>query len=268
MNYQIILDNLELNKFIDFLPDLFEDEVYYFSLFARHKYSNAVSNKKDNQLVRFIARKSEIKEKILRLESPIGSYKREGIDIPQLALALYIAINPRSLEKANKTLIMELAKRFADGNINFNPISLANSEIHRATDRKLFVDYDNVDFDMDKFTEILQKDSYKIIKTKGGFHLLVSLVNPQPVKNWFQQLVALEGCDVRGANNMVPVPGCTQGDYMPHFVSAGTYYTVRSDEGYDTFISMVEAWERYRQLQRYSPELHPLPPAVSGEIDL
>jgi hypothetical protein len=220
--YKILLDEQKLDEFINFLPDLEENEVYYLALFARHKYSTIMPNLKDNQLNRFTSKKEEIKEKILRLECPIGAYKRDGIDIPQEALAVYIAPNPRNLIKANKELLVELAKCFAEGRANFNPLSLARTAVHNATNRKVFVDFDfdhiEPEIHLPKIKENLPDNAYRILKTRGGFHVLVLLANA-PKANWFKAIASLEGCDVKGSNTLFPVAGCSQGNFCPYFRS-------------------------------------------------
>ena len=226
MNYKIIIDEIELDRFISILPELNDNEVYYMSLFGRHKYCPAFPNMRDDsQLARFIARKSEIKEKILRLESPEGSYIREELIVPQESMALYISMNPRNLDKANRELLCTLARRIAEGDTNFSPISLATTEIHRAVDRKFFVDFDfdHISYEehADKIAAILpDRDSYHILKTRGGLHLLVVLdkVKNTPNKKWHQGLSALTACDVRGSNTLTPVAGCCQGGFMPIIV--------------------------------------------------
>jgi len=218
-HYKVLLDETKLDDFISFLPDLEADEVYYLALFARHKYCSSVPNLKDNQLARFTSSKDTLKEHILRLECSFGGYKRDGIDVPQEALALYIALNPRNIVKANKELLVELAKCFADGKADFNPLSIARTAVHHATNRKVFVDfdYDNIEpiLHLPKIKELLPDNAFKILKTRGGFHLLVLLANT-PKSNWFKALAALEGCDVKGSNTLIPVPGCTQGDFCPY----------------------------------------------------
>jgi hypothetical protein len=223
MNYKIIHDEAKLDEFLTFLPDLQDGEVYYVSLFGRHKYCPALPNKYDNQLSRFISQKDTLKEKIRRLESPVGSYCRDGITVPQEALALYIGLNPRSLIEANKNLLKELAERFADGKTNFNPISLANTCVHRATDRKVLIDfdYDNIspNAHLAKLNSLLPENSFKILVTKGGFHLVVILEYVKLLRNnWYKELVALENCDVKGTDTLSPVPGCTQGNFCPYFL--------------------------------------------------
>jgi hypothetical protein len=219
MHYKILIDEQKFDEFFNFLPELQKDEVYYLSLFGRHKYAQSMPNLRDNQLVRFISSKENMREKILRLQCSIGGYRRDGVDVPQEALALYIAANPRNKIKANKELLVELAKCFADGKSDFNPLSLANTAIHQATNRKVFVDfdYDNIEphTHLNKINEVLPKDAYRILKTRGGFHLLV-LIDKAPKSQWFKALAALEGCDVKGSNTMIPVAGCTQGGFCPY----------------------------------------------------
>jgi len=225
MNYKIITDEQKLDEFISFLPDIEDTEVYYLCLFGRHKYAAEFPNTKDSgQLARIASRKGDLKEKIRRLETPVGSYSRDGAVAPQEALAVYIGLNPRSLAKANKKLLIELATRISEGDLNFYPISAATTEIHRATSRKFFVDfdYDHVDpvEQLPKIKEILPDGAYKVLKTRGGFHLIVELakMNTPKRKDWHKQLASLPNCDVRGTNNLTPVPGCTQGGFTPYFL--------------------------------------------------
>ena len=220
-NYKIITDEAKLDEFINFLPDHTDTEVYYVCLFGRHKYAEAFP-KDSGQLARIASRKSDLKEKILRLEAPLGSYSRDGAVAPQEALAVYIGLNPRSLVKANKNLLIELATRIAGGDLNFNPITVATTEVHRATGRKFFVDFDYDDADpvdyIGEIKKILPDGVYRVLKTRGGFHLLVELEKARNVKgNWHKALTALPNCDVRGTNNLTPIPGCTQGGFTPYF---------------------------------------------------
>ena len=223
MNYKVILDEKELDNFLGLLPDHSDSEVYYLSMFGRHKYCKDFPNMRDDgQLSRFISKKSQIKEKLLRLESPIGSYIRNDFQVPQEALALYICMNPKSLLRANRNLHIEMAKRLANGELNFSPISLATTEIHKAADRKFFVDFDfdNVAGTKELYAKVLEifpsEDCFKCIKTRGGVHILVLLEKVKGLKSkWYQALSALPGCDVRSSDALTPIPGCTQGNYTP-----------------------------------------------------
>lgn len=143
MNYQVITDVDKLDEFIAFLPELEDSEVYYVNLFARNKYVKELGNKKEGQLFVLFPKRIRLKKKKLRrLECPVGSYSRDGVVMPQEALSIYIGLNPRSLVRANKELLITLARRLADGDFDFNPISQATTEIHCSTSRKFFLDFD------------------------------------------------------------------------------------------------------------------------------
>lgn len=225
MTYKIITDEAKLAEFIAILPDLLEHEVYYLCLFGRHKYDKEFPNTRDSgQLARVVANsKPVLLEKIRRLETPDGSYTRNDIAASQEALGTYIALNPKSLIRANKGLLQELAKRFAQGEINFNPITLANTEIHRANDRKFFVDFDFDDVEPHEHLPQIQAAlpdpaMYRILKTRGGFHLIVELEKVKKLKSWHVDICKLPKCDVRGSNTLTPIPGCTQGGFTPYFL--------------------------------------------------
>ena len=230
MNYSIIKDEMKLDEFLNILPDNNEDEAYYLCLFGRHKYCLAFPNTKDSgQLARIAARKKDLKEKIRRLETPLGSYTRDGIIAPQEALAVYIGLNPRSYAKANKAMLITLAERFASGDTNFNPITLATTELHRATNRKFFVDFDFDDANplcyLSEIRSHLPDDAFRILCTRGGFHVIVEL-SKTPKTSWWKEIAALPKCDVKGSNNLTPVPGCTQGDFTPCFLTFSPHLIV------------------------------------------
>jgi len=165
----------------------------------------------------------ELKEKIRRLEAPVGSYSRDGAVASQECLSVYLALNPRSLVKANKSTLLEMARRMMDGPHDFSAVSVAMTEVHRAVDRKFFIDFDFDDAEpaayLERIREILpEARMWRIIRTRGGFHLIVVLEAIRELKTqWHRELTALAGCDVRGTKSLTPVPGCTQGGFTPHF---------------------------------------------------
>lgn len=209
--YKILKDEDKFNEFVSFLPDLETNEVYYLCLFARHKYS---PNTQDKQLVRFTSNKENLREKVLRLECNEDGYK-----VPQEALALYISLNPRNIAKANKNLLIELATSLAEGNIEFNPLSFAMTAIHKAIGNKHLVDFDYDGIQLAEHIDKINKlvVDYKILVTRGGFHLLVKTNGNHPNKNWFRELSKLEGCDIKGSNTIIPFAGCVQGGFVPYF---------------------------------------------------
>lgn len=233
-NYKIVLNKKEVEDFIQFLPNLLPNEVFYLTLFARPKYipdnkKNEIklaNNKNSNCLNRILIKEKEkLIDNLYRLETPIESYSRNKISIPQEVLAVYITLNPRSLNKANKNIIKEMIDRFTKNDFDFDPITIAKTEIHKAVGRKFFLDFD---FDIEnnlinkhinEINNILPSNSYKILKTRGGFHLIVILEEAKKLDfNWYTQITKLENCDVRGSNTMCPIPGCIQGDFSPYFL--------------------------------------------------
>lgn len=219
MNYEIIKDEALLKGFIDWLPDLENNEMYYVALFARKKYLSTLKSDKA-QLKRFTARKDLLFSKIKQLECEIGSYTQDGIQIPNNALSLYITPNPRDLEVASKKALINFANLITKPYNGYNPQSEVLNEIQKASGRKIFYDFDfdNVDLQstVNEIEKVLSSDKYWILQTKNGFHVLVQLdkLTLQDSKVWYNTLSKLPGCDVRG-DNLVPVVGCAQADFVP-----------------------------------------------------
>lgn len=228
MNYQIILDEQLLRAFIDWLPDLLPNETYYGCLFARKKYCAEMVHSSDKtQLKRFTGNKTNLFWKIKQLECELGAYRLKDREVPQEALALYMNPNPRDLIKASYAGIKDLADALQNKAVGFNPQQQAMSCIQRATGTKYFVDFD---FDFpnksafrdipEELLQFINRDAFHILETRGGFHVLVE---PRKVEDefrnkWHQRLKSISDNLDQVGDQLLPVPGCTQGGFCPHFI--------------------------------------------------
>ncbi len=225
MNYKIIKDEALLGAFIDWLPALQPNETYYVTLFARSKYSTFLKGGSGDkaQLKRFTSTKDFLLDKIRQLECEVGSYKQKGLPVPQEALAVYINPNPRDMEVATKNSLIKFAELITKKYDGYNPHQEVMSEIQKACSRKIYFDLDfdgvQVDVILPQVEQFVNLDCVKVLKTRGGFHLLLDLkkIDKTFEKTWYKNITALEGCDVRG-DNLMPMVGCTQGEFVPHFL--------------------------------------------------
>lgn len=235
MNYTVITDENLLIDFINWLPDLKDNECYYLCLFARSKYAknddgtNKFPHIKNDkaQLKRFVAtHKEHIIDKIRHLEVKIGAYKtKDGADIPQEALALYINVSPRNQQQALFNLMKKLIDIQESKGQNFNIHSEALSSIQKSGKNKKFFDFDLDGEDIElkvkqalDFTKI-NKECLNFLKTRGGMHILVELekIAPEFKNNWYKYMTSNFEVDIKG-DNMIPVPGTHQGGFTPHFI--------------------------------------------------
>jgi len=223
MNYQIVKDLSSLKEFIEFLPNLQNNETYYCCLFARSKYCDKKISSDKQQLKRFTSKKEFLIEKIHQLECEIGCYKQNHEPIPPEALALYINPNPRSLEKAAKASLKKFADLITNPYNGYNPHQEVLSEIQKAKSRTVYMDFDfdNVEISLVRNQMILPPECLHYLKTRGGFHLLVEIdkIPHQYNSKWYNSIANIKGCDVRG-DNLIPVQGCVQGDFVPYLLKS------------------------------------------------
>lgn len=227
MNYQIIKDRTLLNEFIDWLPDLQDHEKFYYCCFSRKKYvedkskiPNSSTDK--NQLKRGLSDKERLPEKLWQLEVPYGAYTNRTTKgpIPQESLAVYITPNPRDCKKATLNGIIGLVNAIKNNHSRFNPHQEILSDIHRTAGKKkyLLFDIDSLDENIIKKAIDIVDGHCSVIRTRGGFHLHVHLDKVKEISRplWHNILTNIKEVDVTG-DNMSPIVGCTQGDFVPYF---------------------------------------------------
>jgi len=220
MNYKIINNEDKLKEFIEWLPILQDDEVFYVSLFSRMKYCKGKrQSNKGTQIKRFACKKEFLLNKIKQLEVVVGNYSIDGKPIPQESLALYIHPNPRSLRKATFMLMKESLKMIQEDNAYFNIQAKLLSAIQKSKNRNFVVDFDidSKDIDFRQLEAILAKNAYDVIETRGGYHVLVYPKITLFV-NWYNKI--REQYDVDNTGDMLlPVVGCCQGGFTPRFTT-------------------------------------------------
>jgi hypothetical protein len=158
------------------------------------------------------------------LECEEGSYFQKNITIPQEALALYINPNPRSFEKAIKRWYLMISETINKPYTGYDPQPILISEIQKAKNRKIYIDVDfddvSIDFIKPQLIDIINMDCITFIQTRGGFHMLIELskLSKQYSNTWYKNLTKIHGFDTT-RDNMIPVPGCTQGMFEPKLLT-------------------------------------------------
>lgn len=227
MTYKIIQDENLLDQFIDWLPELQPNEVFYACLFARKKYSPEMVQSSDKtQLKRFLAKKTTLKDKIRQLECPVGSYALKGRPVPQESLVLYLNPNPRDVVRATYSGIKELVDLLQNRSVGFNPVQEIMSCVQRSKSRTVWFDVDIDENDpailaetIDKIRGSINPDCLKFVKTRGGIHCLVEVnkIEKSFAKSWHNDICSLPNVDQTG-DQLLPVVGCCQGGFVPYFM--------------------------------------------------
>lgn len=224
MKHEIIKDGTKLKDFVSWLPDLKPTEKFYVALFARKKYDDSLQTTSSDrtQLKRFLCTKKDLITKLKQLEIDQGGYLLKDRVATQKSLAVYITPNPRCMIKANKSMLIKLAKAVSDQNFFHNLHQEALSCVHRSKSYAYVVDFDIDDktVDLNLIKDIMHRDCYEILETRGGYHILVNPVLADKIaksKNWYSAIQNTFPCDITG-DQMIPIPGCTQGEFTPKFI--------------------------------------------------
>ncbi len=249
MNYKLIHDEEQLQKFIDFLPDLNPNEGYFLILIARKKWFPESGIPSAHKLKReTLSDKSKIIQTIKQWEIREGNYTSNGIPIDSRNLGVYIGFNPKNQYAACFELIDKCLASIKSNQKNINVKSMANDVIQGANGAKNFMD---IDVDIKEGEDYLEIKQYiesvvnpkylKFIKTNGGFHCLVSLISKKknPLgdfadltyettkesdfsvnKNWYMELKNHPFKSELNimSHDLIPIVGCNQGKFIPKFI--------------------------------------------------
>lgn len=227
--YQVVLDDQKLKEFIDWLPELESHEMYYVSLFARSKYCKDITHIKSDkqQLKRFTSNKKNLFNKLKQLEIAAGQYiNHQGVTIPQEALAVYINVNPRSMFKASVSALKKFVELVTLKQQGYNPHQEVLSEIQKSKSYTAYIDFD-IDNETSTPQQLLERlcqyvniESVSLLRTRGGYHILIDpkKVSSEFTKSFYQNIHRHMNADIVG-DNMIPVPGCYQGGFMPNLIT-------------------------------------------------
>ena len=215
----VIKDREELLYFLDWLPEPEPDECFYLGMFARRKYHPSANNDK------YSCYRGSARDKVWLLKKIQDLHGRQfrnkdGSIVHPSSLGLYITPNPRSYSGAQRWLLKKLADAIADGVTHLDPASLGMSAVHKSKSRTVYVDFDFDGLDeRPDMVNYINLDACSFLKTRGGFHVLVetAAIHEEFEKTWHRNISAMSGVDVVG-DNMIPVPGCSQGGFSPYFV--------------------------------------------------
>lgn len=242
MNYKIIYDEAELDRFISWLPNLQPNEKFYWSLFCRKKYFPQASKSNDKtQLKRGLATKENLKDKIRQLEIEIGKWKLRDMEVPQESLVFYLMPNPRCMTKATYKTIRHCADLLENTNKGYNLVQEVMSCVQKSKSRTVFVDFDiddkNIDLTLLNHIFPPVADSrfpdkpYTIIETRGGYHILInSGYATAYMRSWNAMQMRKREItwynDIKSAyivdqvqDQLLPVPGTIQGGFEVKFIN-------------------------------------------------
>jgi len=220
--YEIIKDKTALREFIEWLPDITNEECYMYALFCRPKYADSMRKSGGgNLLFRGISDKKSLFRKFQQLECPIGAYQKKDEIVPQESLALYINPNPRDLYKASLNTLSSLVDNIKKNHRTASPHKEALSCIQTSPAEKVFIDFDvdeKEEGTLEKITNILNGITPEIIETRGGYHILVRIADIPKVQDKRGWYVAMGGMSDAMGDVLVPCVGCVQGDFIPRFL--------------------------------------------------
>lgn len=250
---RIVADPAVISDFVSHLPDLGENEVYFLSLSARNKYLNNDEREffslgQTEMFSRQIAiDRDGIALALNRMKGDLESKRtRNGKEIPNRSLVVYMNIHAMSTLKAYGTFVAEMNRHqievihsLLNGNTpNLTAFLRMNTRlmnhIQKATGTKVYLDID-IDAPKDLARSICESIQepllyrgipHLVINSRGGYHVLVKTAELKIHKD-FQLFKVIEtlnneagknGGEVVFNNNaMVPMPGTYQAGHLVTF---------------------------------------------------
>ena len=217
MNYRLIGNRKELERWVDFLPNLLPDERYFISLFARKKYQSDLKSN-DNWLDKRIVRKQHIIRTIERWQIAEDSYTTKDVQVKSEGLVVYMNPTPRDLRKATFRSFAKLGEKVGS-TTPFNPVQEMYKLVQKTKGTRKWISFD---FDLDSDRDVLYtkeeidyltNHSASYINTRGGIHALVDPTGCP--RTWYKDLMDLGADQV--SDILSPIPGTLQGGHLVTF---------------------------------------------------
>ncbi len=244
----LICDINQYQRFINLLPELENDQVYFLSLSARNKYLSKEQRDfyclgRTEMFCRKTAKsKDQIEKRLMEMAFEL-QYKRTGSGklFPKEALVVYFNINPSSMRAAYNSFraIMnncewETAQALLGGrHPSYEPYLKMNRRLMNCIQKERAYRY-FVDIDIDTgsaptetivksvhFNKLLQKGIG--VKTKSGYHILFKVgdmsreIN-ESVRMTHNFFATYHGEAAFNINAMIPLPGTQQAGELVTFV--------------------------------------------------
>lgn len=246
----MIVDKKQFDKYVEMLPDLKKDEVYFVSLSARNKYltqeeRDEFSLGRTEMFSREIARDKEGLYYAMKKLRASLQYRRtnNGKEIPEKAIVVYGNINPSSMLKAYQIFVQEMNHEVGEitsalmngKEPNFTAILRSNrflmNSIQKARSRKLLIDID-IDFlkegsridTLDLLKVYLKENKvyYWMIETYSGYHIVIDkLTVPNKLYSFIGAMRDTDNTIKEiefNKNEMIPIPGTLQAGKLIEFI--------------------------------------------------
>lgn len=235
---RLIKDPEQVMMFMNILPELEEDEKYYFTVSARKKYCPDISFQKDKlALYRGLARsKSSLINMLIEINN--NDWRIKGEAVPDEALCVYILPNPRSTKKALKLQFKKMLDYVLNENYDLSLVSEAYSMYQRCKSRTVFTDFDidTKEICLSDIRDVIPKDydegAVWFVESKGGYHLLINPEEAVQAINTFNEqldrtkdLTKLWHIKIRDiypidkyGDQLLPFPGMVQGGFSPKLI--------------------------------------------------
>lgn len=244
---KLVQDDDQFNRFVNLLPDLKADWVYFLSMSARQKYlSDSEREYFDLGRTEMFARvtaesKVNIQYAMVKMEGLVEKRTtRNGKTFPPKALVCYANLNPSSMVEAYNLFQTEMNKELAETmkalqngrQPEYKGIKNAERKLMNAVQKsraaKLLIDID-IDAEspqpMYEVTAELRDHAVRFdtIKTKSGWHVVINVESLNKGRTRLHEVVQRQNLlyhEVKfNENGMIPVPGTLQAGYLVHFVN-------------------------------------------------